>query len=109
MWERKQASGKLQGFSVWWAEGGGGAQPVSGRQGKGLSNRTCQGSTLIEAAHPWPGTLVTMRMSCFMAGDPDKEYGANKPPPAEEFGKGLKEHCVSSPLPRILSLSVPLG
>ena len=27
-----------------------------------------------------PGTIVTICMSCFMTGDPDKEYGTNKPP-----------------------------
>ena len=31
-----------------------------------------RGSTLIETA-PWPGTIVTIGMSCFMTGDPDKE------------------------------------
>ena len=30
---------------------------------------------------PWPGTIVTICMRCFMTGDPDKEYGTNKPPP----------------------------
>ena len=30
---------------------------------------------------PWPGTIVTICMSCFMTGDPDKEYWTNKPPP----------------------------
>ena len=25
--------------------------------------------------------IVTIYMSCFMTGDPDKEYGTNKPPP----------------------------
>ena len=28
-------------------------------------------STLTET---WPGTIVTICMSCFMTGDPDKEY-----------------------------------
>ena len=30
---------------------------------------------------PWPGSIVTICMSCFMTGDPDKEYGTNKSPP----------------------------
>ena len=30
---------------------------------------------------PWPISTVTICMSCFMTGDPDKEYGTNKPPP----------------------------
>ena len=41
---------------------------------------TVRGSTLIETAL-WPGTIVTICMSCFMTGDPDKEYRTNKPPP----------------------------
>ena len=48
-------------------------------------------------------------MSCFMTGDPDKEYGTNKPPPTEEFGKGLKETPLVRPLPRILLASIHLG
>ena len=30
---------------------------------------------------PSSGPLVTIRMSCFMTGDPGKEYGTKKPPP----------------------------
>ena len=30
---------------------------------------------------PWPGTIVTTCMSCFMTGGPTKEHGTNKPPP----------------------------
>ena len=30
---------------------------------------------------PWPGTIVTICMSCFMTGGPGKEQGTNKPPP----------------------------
>ena len=48
-------------------------------------------------------------MSCFMAGDPDKEYGTNKPPPAEEFGKGREETLPVWRLPRIPLDSIHLG
>ena len=40
---------------------------------------------------PWPVTIVTICMSCFMSGDPDKGYGTNKPPPTgrvREMSKG---------------------
>ena len=40
---------------------------------------------------PWPGTIVTICMSCFMTGDPDKEYGTNKPPPTRRVRERLKE------------------
>ena len=30
---------------------------------------------------PWPATIVTICMHCFMTGGPDKEHGTNKPPP----------------------------
>ena len=42
-----------------------------------------------------------------MTGDPDKEYGTNKPPPT--FRKGLKETLPVHPLPRILLASIHLG
>ena len=40
---------------------------------------------------PWPGTIVTICMSCFMTGGPGKEQGTNKPPPTrrvQERSKG---------------------
>ena len=40
---------------------------------------------LLGEAHwncpPWPGTIVTICMSCFTTGGPGKEHGTNKPPP----------------------------
>ena len=39
----------------------------------------------------WPGTIVTICVSCFMTGDPDKEYRTNKSPPTgrvQERSKG---------------------
>ena len=40
---------------------------------------------------PWPGTIVTIRMSYFTTGGPGKEHGTNKPPPTgrvQERSKG---------------------
>ena len=39
---------------------------------------------------PWPGTIVIICMSCFMTGDPDKEYGTNKPPPTRRVQERWK-------------------
>ena len=36
---------------------------------------------VLSGEAPWPGTTVTICMSCFMTGDPGKENGTNKPPP----------------------------
>ena len=48
-------------------------------------------------------------MSCFMTGDPDKEYGTNEPHQPEEFGKGRKETWGVCPLPRIPLAGIHLG
>ena len=48
-------------------------------------------------------------MSCFMTGDPDKEYRTNEPPQPEEFGKGRKETQSVCPLPRIPLAGIHLG
>ena len=40
-----------------------------------------RGNTLIETAHPRPGAIVTICMSCFTTGGPGKEQGSNNPPP----------------------------
>ena len=55
-----------------------------------LAGGIVRGSTLIETAPPWPGTIVTICMSCFMTGDPDKEYGTNKPPPTGRVRERFK-------------------
>ena len=50
-----------------------------------------RGSTLTENRPPWPGTIVTICMSCFMTGGPGKQQGTNKPPPTggvQERSKG---------------------
>ena len=44
-----------------------------------------------------------------MTGDPDKEYGTNKPPQPEEFRKGREETLPVRPLPRIPLASIHLG
>ena len=55
-----------------------------------LQGGIVRGSTLIETAPPWPGTIGTICMSCFMTGDPNKEYGTNKPPPARRVWERSK-------------------
>ena len=68
---------------------------------------------LLGEAH-WlkPPTLArhhrTICMSCFMTGDPDKEYTISHHQP-EEFGKGQKETPCVRPLPRIPLTSIHLG
>ena len=44
-----------------------------------------------------------------MTGDPDKEYGTNKPPPTGRVGKGLKETLCVHPLPGIPLASIHLS
>ena len=48
-------------------------------------------------------------MSCFMTGDPGKEYGTKSHHQLEEFGKGRKETPHVRPLPRVLLTSIHLG
>ena len=43
-----------------------------------------------------------------MAGDPDKEFGTNKPPPAVRVQKGQEETLPVCPLPRIPLASIHL-
>ena len=63
---------------------------------------------LLREAHwlkpppPQPCTIVTICMSCFMTGDPDKEYRTNKPPPTRrvlERSKGDMEYPSTSKNP----------
>ena len=67
---------------------------ASGGQSIGVS---ASASVLLLGKHtdwnrpPWPGTTVTICMSCFTTGGPGKEQGTNKPPPtrrAQERSKG---------------------
>ena len=39
---------------------------------------------------PWPGTIVTICMSCFTTGGPSKEQGTNKPPPTRRVRERSK-------------------
>ena len=41
----------------------------------------CQGKHTDWSRPPWPGTLVTICMSCFTTGGPGKEHRTNTPPP----------------------------
>ena len=50
----------------------------------------CQGKHTDWNRPPWPGTAATIRMSCFMTGDPGKEYRTNKPPPTERVQERSK-------------------
>ena len=50
---------------------------------------------LLEGAHwlncsPWPGTIVTIWMSCFMTGGAGKVYSTNKPPPTRRVRERSK-------------------
>ena len=44
---------------------------------------------------PWPGTIVTICMSCFMTGGPAKEQGTNKPPPTRRVWERSKGDTTS--------------
>ena len=70
-----------------------------------LAGGIVRGSTLIETAPPWPGTIVTICMSCFMTGDPDKEYGTNKPPPTGRVWERSKGDTASVHFPESLLLA----
>ena len=63
-----------------------------------------RGSTLT--GPPWPGTIVTICISCFMTGGPGKEHRTNKPPPigrVQERSKG--DTNMSDHLPESFSLA----
>ena len=51
----------------------------------------CHGKHADWNRPPWPGTIVTICMSCFVTGDPEKEYGISKPPPTGRVRERLKE------------------
>ena len=53
---------------------------------------------------PWPGTIVTICMSCFMTGGPGKKQGTNKPPPTRrvrERSKGDNTYLTTSQNPSL--------
>ena len=56
----------------------------------------CQGKHIDWNCPPWPGTTVTICMSCFTTGGPDKEHGTNKPPP---IGRVQERAKVDIPCP----------
>ena len=49
-----------------------------------------RGSTLIETTHPGQAPQLTIYMSCFMTGGPDKEQGTNKSPPTRRVRERSK-------------------
>ena len=56
-----------------------------------FSSWHCQGKHNDWNRPPWPSTIVTICMSCFMTGGPGKEHRTNKPPPTrrvQERSKG---------------------
>ena len=73
----------------------------------GLQN--CQGKHTDWNCPPWTGTIVTICMSHFMTGDPDKEQELISHHQPEEFGRGQKETPRVRPLPRIPLASIHLG
>ena len=50
----------------------------------------CQGTHTDWNHPPWPGTRVTICMSCFTTGGPGKEHGTNKPPPTRKVQERSK-------------------
>jgi len=66
---------------------------ASGSQSTGVS---ASASVLLLGKHtdwnrpPWPGTIVTICMSCFMTGGSGKEQGTNKPPPTRRVRERSK-------------------
>ena len=49
-----------------------------------------RGSTMAETAHPGPGTIVTIHVSYFVTGGPDKEHKTNKPLPIRRMWERSK-------------------
>ena len=58
---------------------------------------------------PWPGTILTICVSCFMTGDPGKEHGTNKPPSTGRVQERSKWDTTCPTTPRILLSSIHLG
>ena len=56
----------------------------------------CLKGELLGEAHcpPWPGSPVTIGMSCFTTWGPGKEYRTNKPPPARRVRERSKGDTV---------------
>ena len=69
----------------------------------------CQGKHTDWSRPPWPGTIVTICMSCFMTGGPGEEHWTNNLHQLKEFGKGQNETPHVCPPPRILLSGIRLG
>ena len=68
----------------------------------------CYGKHTDWNCPPWPGTIVTICMSCLMTGGPGKEQGTNKPPPTgrvKERTKGDTTCPTTSQNPSLLHAS----
>ena len=52
---------------------------------------------------PWPGTIATICMSCFMTGGPGKEHRTNNPLPTTRVQKRSKRHHMCDHLPESLA------
>ena len=50
----------------------------------------CEGKNTAWNHPPWPGTIVTIYVSCFTTGGPDKEHGTNKLPPTRRVPERSK-------------------
>ena len=56
-----------------------------------FASKCARGITLIDYHDPpWPGTIVTICISCFTTGGPGKEHGTNKPPPTRRVWERSK-------------------
>ena len=64
----------------------------------------CQGKHTDWNRPPWPGTRVTICISCFTTGGPAKEHGTSKPPPTRrvwERSKGDTTYATTSQNPSV--------
>ena len=87
-------------------------RPTTGEvreDGWGAASRLVRGNT-DWSRPPWPGTIVTICMSCFTTGGAGKECGISKPPPTRRITGKVKRRCHSSyQPPRILLAGIHLG
>ena len=68
----------------------------------------CQGKHTDRHGPPWPGTIVTICMSCFTKGGPGKAHGTSEPPPTRRVQE-RKEIPHVRPSPRIILTGIHLG
>ena len=77
---------------------------------KYLEYEVSQGEMLGEAhwnRPPWPGTIVTVCISCFTTGGPGKEHRTNKPPPTRRVWERSKGDTTCAPTSQNPSLWHP--